>query len=432
MPDVSVAKPCLLLLDDEVEILNSLKRLFRRDFDVFCFECGDEALAAMDQHEFAIIVSDMRMPKMDGATFLTQAKQKQPHAIRLLLTGYADMESTVKAVNDGGIMSYISKPWNNEELKLQINAALNQYQLEKENRELAAQLSAANAELQEHNRKLEQVVKQRTEALRSNNDKLKNSAQKYRQIFLHVLQMVNLIVEKNVGKQQGHYQRVAMQSRLFAEKLGLSESQCVQLYLAGLIHDVGQIGLPEALKAVSVADMSLTERERFMRHSIEGAKILATVPGLKPIADVVLHQFESVNGEGFPEQLSRDEISIEARILRIVKDYDNLMLGQLLETTASAEQAQTYLKAHAGEIYDPKLVREFIDFVKTLPDMEEQIAESVVMTTHARPGMTLSKDLVLPNGGLMLTTGTELTRDIIDKLKSYEVEQDCFLTIYIG
>jgi response regulator RpfG family c-di-GMP phosphodiesterase len=329
-------------------------------------------------------------------------------------------------------MSYISKPWNNEELKLQINAALNQYQLEKENRELAAQLSAANAELQEHNRKLEQVVKQRTEALRSNNDKLKNSAQKYRQIFLHVLQMVNLIVEKNVGKQQGHYQRVAMQSRLFAEKLGLSESQCVQLYLAGLIHDVGQIGLPEALKAVSVADMSLTERERFMRHSIEGAKILATVPGLKPIADVVLHQFESVNGEGFPEQLSRDEISIEARILRIVKDYDNLMLGQLLETTASAEQAQTYLKAHAGEIYDPKLVREFIDFVKTLPDMEEQIAESVVMTTHARPGMTLSKDLVLPNGGLMLTTGTELTRDIIDKLKSYEVEQDCFLTIYIS
>jgi response regulator RpfG family c-di-GMP phosphodiesterase len=329
-------------------------------------------------------------------------------------------------------MSYISKPWNNEELKLQINTALNQYQLEKENRELAAQLSAANAELQQHNQKLEQVVKQRTEALRSNNDKLKNSAQKYRQIFLHVLQMVNLIVEKNVGKQQGHYQRVAMQSRLFAEKLGLSESQCVQLYLAGLIHDVGKIGLPEALKVVSVADMSLTERERFMRHSIEGAKILATVPGLKQIADVVLHQFESVNGEGFPEQLSRDEISIEARILRIVKDYDNLMLGQLLETTASAEQAQTYLKAHAGEFYDTKLVREFIDFVKTLPDKEEQIAESVVMTTHARPGMTLSKDLVLPNGGLMLTAGTELTREIIDKLKSYEVEQDCFLTIYIS
>ncbi|WP_246751347.1 response regulator, partial [Vibrio cholerae] len=108
----------VLLLDDENDILKALNRVLRMDYNVVTFDNGADALEYLQENPIHIIISDMRMPEMDGADFLAKAREMQPDTVRLLLTGYADIQSTVRAVNAGGIHTYISKPWDNENLKL--------------------------------------------------------------------------------------------------------------------------------------------------------------------------------------------------------------------------------------------------------------------------------------------------------------------------
>ncbi|NAX44127.1 response regulator, partial [Vibrio sp. V25_P4S6T154] len=178
----------LLLLDDESEILKSLTRVLRTDYDIVSFNSGKEALEYLDQHEVSIIISDMRMPEMDGADFLAKSKELYPETIRILLTGYSDIQSTVRAVNSGGIHTYIGKPWDNENLKLIVSKAAEFYRLTKEREHLAIELEKRNSELEvvnlalednnrklaEFNQDLEQKVKERTLELQSSNKKLEH------------------------------------------------------------------------------------------------------------------------------------------------------------------------------------------------------------------------------------------------------------------
>ena len=110
----------LLLLDDEDNVLKALWRLLRREYNIACFTQGREALDYMEDNEVHIIVSDMRMPQMSGSEFLEQARVIRPSAYRLLLTGFSDINSTISAINDGGIYSYISKPWDNDNVRLSL------------------------------------------------------------------------------------------------------------------------------------------------------------------------------------------------------------------------------------------------------------------------------------------------------------------------
>lgn len=115
----------VLFVDDEKHILCSLKRLIKAlKLNVYTAESGKLGLEILAEHKVDLIVSDMRMPEMDGATFLTEAKSAQPEALRILLTGYADIESTVKALNKGEISRYISKPWDDEEMLATISEVL--------------------------------------------------------------------------------------------------------------------------------------------------------------------------------------------------------------------------------------------------------------------------------------------------------------------
>ena len=117
----------ILIVDDEESVLNTLKRLFRKlPYEIFSALSGQEALAILAEQSVDLIISDMRMPEMSGAEFLSLAKDKCPLTERILLTGYSDMESTVKAINDGGIFGYLSKPWDANQLLSLVESALDQ------------------------------------------------------------------------------------------------------------------------------------------------------------------------------------------------------------------------------------------------------------------------------------------------------------------
>ena len=115
----------VLLVDDEENILRSLQRILRREpWELTTASSGEQALAAMAEHKYDLVISDARMPGMDGPTLLAEIRRKYPWCIRILLTGYADITSTIKAINDGQIYRYISKPWDDDELRLTIRQAL--------------------------------------------------------------------------------------------------------------------------------------------------------------------------------------------------------------------------------------------------------------------------------------------------------------------
>jgi len=164
----------LLLVDDEANILSSLRRLFRpQGYRVFTAEGGPAGLAVLEKESVDLVISDMRMPEMSGAQFLGETRKHWPEMIRILLTGYADLASTIEAINSGQIHRYLSKPWNDEEVVAVVAQALERKALERENRRLGSVVERQNEELRALNAGLEAKVEERTREVAAAHEKLK-------------------------------------------------------------------------------------------------------------------------------------------------------------------------------------------------------------------------------------------------------------------
>jgi two-component system, NtrC family, sensor kinase len=160
----------LLVVDDEPNVIKSLKRLFgNADYAILTAESGEEGLRILGTRPVELVISDYRMPGMSGVEFLSQVKAEYPDTIRIILSGYADVVAIVEAINDGGVYRFIAKPWNDQELLTSVMRALEQHSLKKENLRLYAELQARNRELEELTRLLEEKVATRTRDLESNN-----------------------------------------------------------------------------------------------------------------------------------------------------------------------------------------------------------------------------------------------------------------------
>ncbi|MDB5011671.1 MAG: response regulator [Mucilaginibacter sp.] len=138
----------VLYVDDEVNNLNSFKAAFRRDFEIYTASSAKEGRKILDTHEIGVIITDQRMPVMTGIEFLESILPVYPDTIRILLTGFSDINAVMDAINRGQVYKYLVKPWQNDELKMYIENALEIYNLRKENKELARKLHLANLELE--------------------------------------------------------------------------------------------------------------------------------------------------------------------------------------------------------------------------------------------------------------------------------------------
>src|SRR6476646_10074529 len=138
-------KHSLLIVDDEVDVLESLRQLFHRSYKVLTASSGEQAVEALKANEVHLILSDQRMPGMTGDVFLGHARKLRPDAIRMLFTAYADIQAVINAVNEGHIFRYILKPWDSAELEGVIRQATEQFELLADRKRLIAELQAANA-----------------------------------------------------------------------------------------------------------------------------------------------------------------------------------------------------------------------------------------------------------------------------------------------
>ena len=428
--EVASAPATLLLVDDEPSILSALRRLFRpQGYRVLTAESGAAALDLVREHTLDLVISDMRMPEMDGAKLLEKLRYLQPHAVRILLTGYADISSTVAAINGGEIHRYIAKPWDDNDLTLIVRDALDQQLLKRENTRLLALTQAQNEELKGLNTSLEDKVKQRTSEIEQINSFLNLVNDKLKQNFLVSIKVFSGLMELRGGVMSGHSRRVADLARKLATKLGVPAREQQDIFFAALLHDIGKIGFSDALLAKPVSRMNGEDLGQYRKHPLAGESALMPLDELKDVSKIIRSHHERFDGQGFPDGLEGLSISFGARILSIVNDYDGLQIGTLAERRMTADEAKAMLVQSRGKRYDPQVVDAFIEVLGGMA--HEIINEKQVSYPDLKVGMVLARDLLSREGVLLLSVDSRLDVSLIKQINDYAHRENHAISIYI-
>lgn len=413
----------LLCVDDEPNILSALRRLLRpHGYQVAIAGSGAEALTIMEAQPFDLVISDMRMPEMDGAQFLEQVKRRWPDTVRLLLTGYADVTSTVDAINKGEIYRYISKPWDDNELLLIVRQALERKALEREKVRLELLTARQNEELRDLNANLELKVMERTVELRKAHDKVKTS-------FLTSIKVFANLIELRGSNLAGHSRRVADLARKIANRMGLSPAESQDVFLAGLLHDIGKIGLPDLLLVKPVPQMTGDELGLYRKHPVKGEQSVMALEELRGAAKIVRSHHERFDGQGYPDGLMGLGIPIGARILCVANDYDGLQIGSLSVRRYTQEDAKKLIAEGKGKRYDPQVIEAFLEIVGKVEVRDT--GEIELGVADLKPGMILSRDLVTRDGVLLLAADYILDANLVRQIRDYAASENIVMRIHV-
>lgn len=422
----------LLFVDDEPGILSSLRRLVRKlDVKVFTAESGQVGLEVLEDNKIDIVVSDMRMPEMDGAQFLAKVKELYPETVRYLLTGYSDIGATIKALNDGGIYRYLSKPWDSEEMLSVIMDGLKMKRLEHEKMELEAltnqqneSLKNLNDELQQLNDGLEQKVLERTEEIKQTANMLEKAYEELNGSYSSFIRGFAEFVTNRDDLQRGESELVAELSRKMARALKLEDSTQTEIYHAGLLYQLGKLALPHSLLSVSEEAMSEAQVADYVKYPGFGEAALSNIKGLNKIAAFTSSQLENFDGSGFPNHVEGTKIKSGSRIIRVAKDFICLQTGLIRDEALSAEEAYSYIKEHAKKLYDPTVV-------KALELFKDQYAVSnlysktlKIESMSMQEGMVLARDIRNSSGLLLISKGKTLSEAAIKKIINIEQKEE--------
>ncbi|EKS9793904.1 MULTISPECIES: HD domain-containing phosphohydrolase [Burkholderia] len=423
--------PSILLVDDEPSVLSALRRVFRpAGYAILTAESGEAALEVLASTEVDLIVSDMRMPGMSGAEFLARARSLYPDTMRILLTGYAEIASVVQAVNDGGVYRYLNKPWDDHDLLLTLEQALEQRRLRREAARLAALTEAQNEALRRFNTELETQVRARTEELGQTVMFLEAAERDLKSSFTAMVQVCASMIEIRCGSASGHAMRVGEIARRLALTSGMSELHAQDVYFAGLLHGIGKLSLPDELLRKPLAKMTAEEHGLFLQHPLRAQMVLTPVAQLHKVASIVLHQYERFNGRGTPDGLAGDAIPLGSRILAIARDFEGLRNGDI-GAPHSVEQALDALRSQAGVRYDPRIVDGLIELMRDPASLGIAASVAEIKSAQLREGMQLADDLRTHRGVLLMTKGSVMSAHQIELVRRFETREGTSFDILV-
>lgn len=421
----------ILCVDDEPSILSALRRLFRaQGYEVLTEESARAGLVVLEARQVDLVISDMRMPEMDGVQFLEQARARRPDTLRLLLTGNAGVRVILDAVNRGEIYRYITKPWDDHEMTLMVRHAFERQTLEREQRRLEALTVHQNEQLRQLNLGLEETVASRTEELRKVLDDLVGSNDKLKRNFLTSIQVFSSLIELRGANLAGHSRRVADLARRLALKLGLGARDTQQIFIAGLLHNIGKIGFSDSLLEMPVPRMNGELFGLYRAYPARGEQLLMPLEDLREAATLVRAHQERFDGEGFPDRLAGLDIPIGARILALASDYDNLQIGTLTERQLRPDQAAQIVIESRGKRYDPAVVAAFEE-VTTGRVPVAATHNQALPVAKLRPGMRTTRDLSTRDGALLLSADHLLTAGMTGQIGDFERTSGMSFTVFV-
>ncbi len=365
----------ILLVDDEPKLLRSISRHYRKKFDVSTAESGAEALEIVEkQGPFAVVISDMNMPEMNGVEFLGQLRDQAPDTVRIMLTGNADQATPINAINEGHIFRFFNKPVPLEVLEHGIKEGLRQYEL----------ITA------------EKVLLEKT---------LAGSVK----VLMDVLSIADPHAFGKASKVQQWAEEIAK---------GLRLHNPWEIKISAMLANLGRVAVPKDIIQKLNASSPLSEDEQEIVQTIPdvGKSLIINVPRLHDVAQNVHYQNKNFDGSGYPEDsLTGDNIPIGARLLRILKDLAEYTEGNLPSADNIAQLDRW------PERYDPELKRKVQGYfeyrLKKLGDAPKTELKKMKVA-HLLAGYTVHSDIETEDGLLVLASGAKLTTAQIQRLQN--------------
>ncbi|MCW8943455.1 MAG: response regulator [Sedimenticola sp.] len=363
----------VLFVDDEENILNGIKRQLRKQYAVETALGGPKGLELIKQsEEFAVIVSDMRMPEMDGVQFLKEARELSPHSVRLMLTGNADQQTAIDAVNQGSVFRFMTKPCPVELLIETVDAALEQHRLIKSEKEL-----------------LEGTV----------NGSIK--------LLTDILSMVAPEIFGQLTELRETAREIARAMRLMSTW---------DIEMAAMLSKIAFVTLPpQTLARVrSHKDLEPSELMVIERLPETSSKLLANIPRLEQVARIVHYQGKNFDGSGFPkDEIGGSDIPLESRILKVLHDL-HMHEERGISTSAAIRQ----MGARPGR-YDPEVLKTVGWFLMAMGEEQALLPPIHVLVAELTAGMVLVNPIETAEGHSLITAGQKLTDAMIQRLVNY-------------
>jgi response regulator RpfG family c-di-GMP phosphodiesterase len=417
---LSVEPQRILCVDDEANILSSLKRLFRsHGYEVLTAGGGAQALELLEKVDVDLVISDMRMPEMDGARFLELARKRWPDTMRILLTGHADMNATIAAINQGGIHRYIAKPWDDHDMVAAARQALELRALLRENARLGELTRKQNIELQTLNAGLEDVVAQRTASLQQAIASLEDAHRRLKRGFVTSITVFSNLIELRQRSVAGYSRRISELARKIARHMNSGDADLQDITVAAMLRDIGKLGLPDRIVNKSFKALGDEERAEFKMHPVRGQAALMALEQLANVALLIRSQHECFDGSGYPDHLRGLEIPRGAAILAVANDYYGLQHGFIENACYSAPKAHAFIVEGRGKRYDPEVVGAFVAVMGPVTADAAAFVEEKIAPERLAPGMVLARDLLTSDGMLLVCAERVLNPGLIEKIRGF-------------
>lgn len=414
-------KPSVLIVDDEHEILNSLERVLRKHYTVHAYTDPHLALCFFAESPCQIVISDMKMPTMNGADFLEKIYKINPRCKRIILTGYADLSLTQKAINDAKISSYLNKPWNNKELLELVETLIEDLKVENKKLLLIKKLKSEQQMLTLYNESMS-VTADFME------DEHKNILHHRDSLITSHKELLNLsasLIAMQTGDNTGHSFRIAKQAKALAKQLKLSKQDCFHIYLSGLYHRVGITTLDKKLTTTPWHLLSQQEQYQWSKYPQASAEILSATTFLQPCEKMLMHLNENIDGSGIPQRLKKQDIPIGSRILAIVIYFDLLISGEVTGQCLAPAEANVLLNKLTHSLFDQTFVTAFQE------ELSKGKVERACTVEDLEPGMILANDIKDGQKHKLLLEGTKLTTRHIDSLIDYQTRVNSLVIAYV-
>ncbi|MDT4895106.1 MAG: cyclic di-GMP phosphodiesterase [Acidobacteriota bacterium] len=336
MLEASCGRARVLVVDDEPDIRDILCDLLSFDYDCAAVSSAEDALDRLVVEKIDLIISDITMGGMSGLEMIPHVLSLSPQTVVVMISGMQTIESAIEALRVGAF-DYIMKPFDLRQVESAVKRALEHYELRE-----------AKRRYENH---LEELVEQRTieldRALRSLEDAYRST-----------LKALTAALETRDAETHGHSERVLTFSLRLGRELGLDKAQMTALEFGALLHDIGKIGVPDAILR-KPAKLDEAEWAKMREHPLHGQAILREIEFLEGAARVVAQHHERWDGSGYPLGLRGREIDLNARIFAVADAFDAMISDRVYRRGRSYEVAAAELDAWAGRQFDPHVVEAF-------------------------------------------------------------------------